>query len=503
MPRLSLWIYSFTFLYSVVWIILAILGDENIGHPAVGLLIPLGWLAGLGTQVYIKKYRASLNGRLAIFLGDVHKYQIFDDHIPTYRFVDWLLALQRYSEKAKQAERIEATFITEHGYVSAGLLEILKSASLSPPEPPKQQKICIGYEKESFYPEEVFYTLRGPEALSEDDRIVIRILYPQQQGCTIEMACTDADKAQTVLKHLENDALAKSVFRGQFLEIQYRHSPHPDYEWSYPAAEMEIKFHPRPNVTKKDIILDDRVHEILRRNVFDFSSNRDCLYVLGLPRKRALLFYGPPGTGKTFTCRYIHTALENVTTILAAGQSLTRLEDIGKLARQLHPSLVIIEDVDLVFTQREQNPYGTMLGELMDQLDGFTPDEEVMFLLTTNAIERVEEAIRDRPGRINQCLFFGMPVADLRHRYLKRYLEPYPTENVDLDHLVKQTENVSQAFLKEYVLRAVQVAAEAMHFETGKPLPLETSHFDVAFDEMTSHGDPHSHRIMGFQSDGH
>ena len=49
---------------------------------------------------------------------------------------------------------------------------------------------------------------------------------------------------------------------------------------------------------------------------------------------------------------------------------------------------VILEDVDLVFNTREINPYGTALGDLMDQLDGFTPDEEVIFVLTTNAIAR-------------------------------------------------------------------------------------------------------------------
>ncbi|MCI0377806.1 MAG: hypothetical protein L0215_09380 [Gemmataceae bacterium] len=63
-----------------------------------------------------------------------------------------------------------------------------------------------------------------------------------------------------------------------------------------------------------------------------------------------------------------------------------------------------------------------------------------MFILTTNAIERVEQAIKDRPGRVNQCLYFGLPPSDLRKLYLERYLTPYEKNGLDLDHLVRQTE---------------------------------------------------------------
>jgi SpoVK/Ycf46/Vps4 family AAA+-type ATPase len=315
------------------------------------------------------------------------------------------------------------------------------------------------------------------------------------------VTCADPEKARAVLARLERDALAHSIYRGQFLEFRYAPSPHHDADYQMEAAPLSVTFKARPHVTDADIILDEATQAILRRSVFDFFAHREELHRLGLPRKRALLLYGPPGTGKTHTCRHIHTRLPGITSILVTGESLTRLQDIGKLARQLQPTLVIIEDVDLVFSAREVNPYGTALGELMDQLDGFTADEEVLFLLTTNAIERVEQAIRDRPGRINQCLYLGLPGPVLRRRYLERYLEPYDTGAVDLDHVVRQTERASQAFLKEHVLRAVQVAAEAAGYRNGTPLPLRTEHFDTAFAELTAHGNRHSRAIMGFQSE--
>ena len=436
--------------------------------------------------------RFSVNGRLRDFLEEPRRYRAFNDRYPTYRYVDWYRALERYAAGAAEARRLDARN-------PRSLEALIRYVSAELPANPTLQKICIGYEEFGFFPEEVFWLLRGPDGFGPEERIVLRVRREVGE-VVVEVAATAPEAASAVLKRLEKDALAHSIFRGQFLEVRYSHDPHADYEYMHRADELTVTFQARPNVTAADIILDEKVEAILRRNLFDFFAHRDRLHELGLPRKRALLFYGPPGTGKTHTCRFVHTFLKGVTTILATGEALARMEHLGKLARQLQPTLVILEDVDLVFVAREVNPYGLALGDLMDQLDGFTPDEEVIFLLTTNAIDRVEAAIRDRPGRINQCLHFGLPGPELRRRYLERYLRPYDASAADLDHLVKQTEQTSQAFLKEYVLRAVQVAAESAGYGNGEPVRLRTEHFDAAFEELTSHGDPHGHSIMGFRT---
>jgi hypothetical protein len=77
--------------------------------------------------------------------------------------------------------------------------------------------------------------------------------------------------------------------------------------------------------------------------------------------------------------------------------------------------------------------------------------------------------------------------------------EVIPTTAVDFDHIVRQTEGTSQAFLKEYVLRTVQVAAESTGY-LGNGVELKTEHFDIAFDELVSHGDSAGHSIMGFRT---
>lgn len=459
-------------------------------HDFYWMFIPL--IVGVVALICVRAAAYSTNGRIRNFLVFRSRYKVFDDSHPTYRLVDFLRAAERFAEKSELAWRVNPT------NVNVELATYINQISMQPPPPSRQEKMCIGYEDYGYFPIEAIWMIQGPPDRPAHEKLVLRVRRVQF-GTFVELASTDQDSAMAMLKNIADDALEHSIFRGQFIEIRYAGNPHRDYDYQFESAEMTVTFKPKPNITSEDIILDPRVEAILRRNLFDFFAHRNQLHELGLPRKRALLFYGPPGTGKTHTCRYIHTLLKGITSILATGESLARMQDLGKLARQLQPTLVILEDVDLVFHTREINPYGQALGDLMDQLDGFTPDEEVIFMLTTNAIERVEAAIRDRPGRINQCLYFGVPSPDLRKRYLIQYLKTYNTSEVDFDHLVRQTDGTSQAFMKEYVLRAVQIGAEVTGYSSDA-LRLKTEHFDTAFEELVSHGDPAGHSIMGFRT---
>ncbi len=112
----------------------------------------------------------------------------------------------------------------------------------------------------------------------------------------------------------------------------------------------------------------------------------------------------------------------------------------------------------------------------------------MIFLLTTNAIDRVESAIKDRPGRVSQCIYLGAPNATLRHRYLSALLAPYPAAQVDLERLVGRTEGVSQAFLKEMLARAVQFATASQPGDATRLL-LEDSHLDAAQAQMVAGND--------------
>lgn len=454
----------------------------------------------VGAIIFFGQFRNhffALPGRLQAFLGNVDRYRVFDENLPTYCYVDYLRALEKFAALARQSLRLECDSLETNFHPP--LAQLLNGFSWSRPVPAKQIQFNVGFEKTAFFADEVFWLLVGIPGTPTNERMVVHLRF-EPIGVILEIAALSQERAAEAVQWLAREALAQTVFRGHFLELHFTVRPGDQFRQTQPYREMTVIFKPKPQVTEKEIVIEPGVQAVLRRNVFEFFEHRDALHALGLSRKRALLFYGPPGTGKTHTCRHIHTKLVGISSILVTGDSLPFLQDICKFARQVHPCLVFVEDVDLVFAQREMNPHGCALGDLMDELDGFGSDAEVIFILTTNAIERVEDAIKDRPGRINQCLYFGLPNAELRRRYLAQYLAPYNAAAVDMEHLVKQTERTTHAFLKEYVLRAVQIAAEGVNYRNHEPLALRTPDFDAAFAEINSHGDPHGHAIMGFQA---
>ena len=127
--------------------------------------------------------------------------------------------------------------------------------------------------------------------------------------------------------------------------------------------------------------------------------------------------HGPPGTGKTHTVRYLTGRLAGVTIILLTGQSIRFIEQAAALARRLQPSMVVLEDVDLVAADRDYTPGGNpLLFSLLDAMDGVGADADVTFVLTTNRAGILETALADRPGRVDLAVEIPRPDARCRKR---------------------------------------------------------------------------------------
>ena len=88
--------------------------------------------------------------------------------------------------------------------------------------------------------------------------------------------------------------------------------------------------------------------------------------------KRGVLLPGAPGTGKRHTGRYLLGQIDGVTAIVLSGGPLGRIGEAGKVARALQPSVVVIEDADLIGEERlprmgpviEHHPLLFQLGEM-------------------------------------------------------------------------------------------------------------------------------------------
>jgi hypothetical protein len=356
-----------------------------------------------------------------------------------------------------------------------------------------------GPDSEIFLPSNAFWLVRPGGAHGP---CIVRVrLMPQAAQVQIEVAAPQAAAAAQILDDVLAYAAEQSIYRGHALRVTFGHTTRSDYDDEDVATPMDLTFLREAPVTEQAIVLEATTLRTLEHAVVDFHRRRDELMRLGVPGKRGVLFYGPPGTGKTYTCRYLAHRLAPVTTLVATGHSLLHMQEICALAGMFQPALVLLEDVDLVFASRELNAYNTVLGEFMDALDGFGERHHVIFVLTTNAIERVEAAIKDRPGRISQCIYFGPPSPPLRRRYLEHQLRAYPAARCDVGAIVAQTEGVSQAFLKELVYRSVQLATAGQSATSAAQVLLDDEHISAALEEMLDGAGQAGRRIIGFRID--
>ena len=421
------------------------------------------------------------------------KWPVHAKVFPLYKFVDLYRAAQAFVARQPNVREI----CSQHDESLARILNRhFNSEDSRTLNAPVMIPRKVDYHQEIFVPSDTFWLLGAGEGATVAPAIV-RVRFMQYRNeVHLEIAAEREGAAGEIMDAMIDLAAANSIYRNRMIAVAFEPEIRDDYGDVESAERFDIVFLREPKISDEDIILDTGIKAVLERTVVDFHNRRAELMKLGLPGKRGVLFYGPPGTGKTHTCKYLACRLESVTTIIATGKALGYIKSICSVARLLQPSLVLLEDVDLVFADRQINPYSPILGEFMDQLDGFGEADQVIFVLTTNALERVEAAIKDRPGRVSQCVYFGPPNAELRARYLHMLLQPYDSTRVNMLRVLEKTEGVSQAFLKELVFRAVQIATETEPAD-GARVRVCDRHLDAALSDMTT-GARSARRIIGF-----
>ena len=164
-----------------------------------------------------------------------------------------------------------------------------------------------------------------------------------------------------------------------------------------------------------EVVLPPGTLERIEAQVLGVGEHRQKLLAHGAHLKRGVLLYGPPGTGKTHTVRYLASAAVGHTVILLSGNTLAFVSEAARMARALQPAMVVLEDCDLVAEDRSfgHGPQ-PLLFEVLDAMDGLDTDADVAFLLTTNRVELLEEALVQRPGRVD--LAVDVPRPDLAAR---------------------------------------------------------------------------------------
>ncbi|CAD6210798.1 unnamed protein product [Miscanthus lutarioriparius] len=137
---------------------------------------------------------------------------------------------------------------------------------------------------------------------------------------------------------------------------------------------------------------------------------------------------------------------------LGDGPKLVR--ELFRVADDLSPSIVFIDEIDAVGTKRydahsggEREIQRTML-ELLNQLDGFDSRGDVKVILATNRIESLDPALL-RPGRIDRKIEFPLPDVKTRRRIFQIHTSKMTlADDVNLEEFIMSKDEFSGADIK-------------------------------------------------------
>lgn len=318
--------------------------------------------------------------------------------------------------------------------------------------------------------------------------------YTGKGGINIDVMALEREQAEDFVKELQRLMAKRNVYRGKLLSIEARGDGSP----------FSLKFHSLPEVSREKIILPDGLLKRIERQTVEVGTYAESLRLAGRKLKRGVLLHGKPGTGKTLTAMYLATTMKERTVLMVTGRGQGMIESTCQFARWLEPSMVVIEDIDLIAEERTRQGAceNAILLELLNQMDGLSDDVDVLFFLTTNRPEILEPALAARPGRVDQAYEVPLPDAECRKRLFDLYCKGLNIEVKDMDVYIRRTAGASGAFICELLRKAAIFAAQDAKVEGAAEITVRDRHMDDAIHEMLVAGGALTKSLLGSRDIG-
>jgi len=166
--------------------------------------------------------------------------------------------------------------------------------------------------------------------------------------------------------------------------------------------------------------------------------------------KTGAILYGEPGNGKTSYVKYLAVKHNLPITIITFVPEFTNIDIMFMFSQISSGTIVLLEDFDNYFDGRkciigEGNNGSNNMGikftfdVILNCLDGvYNSYERVVFILTANNIEKIDEALRSRPSRFKYVKCFSNPDLELKTKLIEEWAEA--AGNLNLDQILRLKE---------------------------------------------------------------
>ena len=215
----------------------------------------------------------------------------------------------------------------------------------------------------------------------------------------------------------------------------------------------------------QNIFIKAEMKDSILKKIDSFKSLQARAEKFGKPCKFNMLLHGVPGSGKTSLAKAIANHYKKRLYILSFSKEMTDTDLSKLLSEIMDNSILVLEDIDSFFVQRESK-CNISFSCLLNVLDGVTNvDKNLITILTANYPETLDSALL-RPGRIDLLVKFEYPEKDEIFAAFKAYTElPEDTVTKEFTKFYKHIKGLkcSMSLITDYLFHHQYDYIDSIH----------------------------------------
>lgn len=328
---------------------------------------------------------------------------------------------------------------------------------------------CLKVELSNFSSRDIAFLFRdmSPISLAAVDFLAIHRFAPRLNAhqiwrASLQLQPEDVDTTDTFLAFLENHALTSNVNQEEVTQVSL-----------------------------DDLYGIDEVRRQLEINLIVPMERSDLIKEYNISPKRGVLLYGPPGTGKTTIGRALAHRLGSKfflldgTVISGTQQFYYEIRRIFSQAKANAPSILFIDDCDLLFENATETGLYRYLLTILDGLESKS-NEQVTIMLTAMNIGSLPPALI-RSGRVELWLETKLPDLVARARIVQGQLagQKLQLNAEEVKSFASQAEGLTGSDLKRVMTDARNLHA----YHLAKELAVEPTifYYEKALQQLLDH----------------